>query len=155
MNTKILGMILFVVIIVIVGVIWLSSDDSGSNSNINQTSGLNVNTQTTNTAPLNGNTNAAAPDTASVSASSTTGFAPNSVTISVGGTVTWTNTGSDMVYVAPDQHPDHTDYLGVWEDDGTGEISSGETYVVQFFTAGTYQYHDHENDSSTGTVTVQ
>jgi len=57
-------------------------------------------------------------------------FSPSTVTIAVGGTVTWTNNGSSA----------HT----VTADDGSfdsGDLSQGKTYSHTFDTAGTFAYH--------------
>ncbi len=139
----------------------LNTNITMTNSTVNQNK--NVNTVTTinqnknvNTAPtVNTNTNVSAlAQSASVSVSSS-GFSPASVTIGVGGTVTWTNSGSSAVYVAPDFHPSHLRYRGIWDDDGTGNIGPGERYSFTFAQAGTYSYHDHLNPSRVGTVIVQ
>lgn len=82
-------------------------------------------------------------------------FIPETVTISAGDLVTWKNDSQNTVYIAPDTHPSHLDYAGVWDDDGTGRIAPGEEYTFTFTESGTYTYHDHLNASSTGTVIVE
>jgi amicyanin len=57
-------------------------------------------------------------------------FTPATVTIKVGGTVTWTNNG-------PTTH-------SVTADDGSfdsGNLSQGKTFSHTFQTAGTFSYH--------------
>lgn len=71
-------------------------------------------------------------------------FAPETVTVSVGDTVTWSN--SDAA--------NHT----ATADDGsfdTGTISSGSTKSVTFSAAGTFAYHCTIHASMTATVVVQ
>ncbi len=71
------------------------------------------------------------------------GFAPATLTVRVGSTVTWTNTGS-----AP-----HT----VTADDGTfgsQTLTHGATFSHAFATPGTYAYHCAIHSSMTGTVVV-
>jgi predicted lipoprotein with Yx(FWY)xxD motif/plastocyanin len=70
-------------------------------------------------------------------------FSPGTVTVPVGASVTWTNTG---------QRP-HT----VTADDGafdSGTLRPGATYQQTFTTAGTYTYHCAIHASMVGTVTV-
>lgn len=83
------------------------------------------------------------------------GFAPATITIGIGSTVTWKNMGTKQIYIAPDNHPSHLKYPGDWDDDGAGLISPGESYSHTFNQAGTYQYHDHLKAGSRGTVIVQ
>lgn len=85
----------------------------------------------------------------------TSGFSPKTLTISVGDTVLWTNASDGPLYVAPDDHPSHTKYAGVWDDNGEGNIGSAEDYSFTFDTAGTYAYHNHLNTAQTGTIIVQ
>jgi len=82
------------------------------------------------------------------------GFSPATLTIKAGDSVTWTNERSQTVYVAPDNHPDHQKYSGVWDDDGTGQIETDESYTMTFTDAGTYTYHDHLDSSRAGTIIV-
>lgn len=83
-----------------------------------------------------------------------TGFSPKSLTIKAGDSVTWTNTSTRTVYVAPDEHPAHQKYAGIWDDDESGNIAPDESYTVTFSQAGTYTYHDHLNSTFTGTIIV-
>lgn len=72
------------------------------------------------------------------------GFQPSPITVNVGTTVTWTNTGSAS----------HT----VTADDGSfdsGTLSSGSTFSQPFTKAGTYAYHCKIHSSMTATVIVQ
>jgi plastocyanin len=71
-------------------------------------------------------------------------FTPATVTIAVGGTVTWTNNGPST----------HT----VTADDGSfdsGDLSVGKTFSHTFQTAGTFGYHCTIHPFMTATVIVQ
>jgi len=71
-------------------------------------------------------------------------FSPATLTISVGKTVTWTN--SDSVT--------HT----IASDDGSfdsGNIVPGQTFSRTFSTAGTYAYHCSIHPSMKGAIVVQ
>ncbi len=83
------------------------------------------------------------------------GFQPNTVTITLGDVVRWTNNTSSTVYVAPDNHPSHTKYAGIWDDNGAGQIAPGSSYTFTFPQKGTFTYHDHLDSSKTGTIVVQ
>ncbi|OGC84885.1 hypothetical protein A3F55_00170 [Candidatus Adlerbacteria bacterium RIFCSPHIGHO2_12_FULL_53_18] len=110
-----------------------------------------------------GTEESAAPMNASVAYSST-GFSPSTVTVKVGGTVTWSAQGGSQMWVASAQHPTHTAYDGttLQEHCGTGAASgafdqcaSGTSYSFTFNKAGTWRYHNHSNSSHFGTVIVE
>lgn len=72
-------------------------------------------------------------------------YSPASVTISVGDTVTWTNSDAQAHTATADD--------STWN---TGTISgSGGTGAVTFSTAGSFPYHCSIHSQMTGTVTVQ
>lgn len=82
------------------------------------------------------------------------GFSPSTLTISAGDTVKWVNQTSSSVHVAPDNHPTHGRYRGIW-DDAEQEITNGESYSHTFTTAGTFGYHDHNRSSREGSIIVK
>ena len=72
------------------------------------------------------------------------GFDPATVTVKVGGSVTWTNTGATA----------HT----VTADDGSFDsksLASNATFSQTFAKAGTFAYHCAIHPGMKGTVTVQ
>jgi uncharacterized protein (TIGR03118 family) len=82
------------------------------------------------------------------------GFSPQNVTIAVGDTVTWTNTGSfthtttSGTTTGGVRHPD-----GLWD---SGSVLPGQTYSRVFAQAGTFPYYCTPHYTSmTGTVTVK
>ena len=79
------------------------------------------------------------------------GFTPQSVTITVGDTIRWTNSSTDYVELASDPHPTHTNYPAL----NLGIVNPGNTTTLSFSTAGSYGYHNHLNSSHIGTVIVQ
>ncbi len=79
------------------------------------------------------------------------GFAPNSLTIKVGGAVTWTNNDSENHTVNSDPHPTHTLYPFL----NLGLIKPGESKSVNFDKAGSYTYHDHLNPSNKASIRVE
>lgn len=93
-----------------------------------------------------------------------TSFSPSTVTVKLGGTVTWTDTSGQM-WVASDPHPIHNGYDGTTRQEHcapgyTGatpfdECTPGATYSFTFTKSGSWGYHDHLNHSALGTVVVQ
>ena len=73
-----------------------------------------------------------------------TAFDPNTVTIKVGESVTWTNEDSFNHTVTADN--------GEFE---SGDLAKGGTFSFTFDKAGTYPYHCGIHPSMTGTVVVQ
>jgi plastocyanin len=71
-------------------------------------------------------------------------FQSPSITVSVGATVTWTNTGSTTHTVTSDS--------GIFD---SGDISPGDNFQFTFENAGVYHYHCSIHTFMTGTVTVQ
>ncbi|HJZ76542.1 MAG TPA: plastocyanin/azurin family copper-binding protein [Vicinamibacterales bacterium] len=74
----------------------------------------------------------------------TTAYAPNPVSVPVGGTVTWMNNDS----VAHNS----VSNTGVWN---SSTIAPGGTYSYTFPTAGSFSYHCSIHPGMVGTVTVQ
>lgn len=76
-------------------------------------------------------------------------FSPNSRTVSVGATITWTN--KDTIA--------HTVTSGApgapTGDFDSGNVAPGHTYAFHFTTAGTYPYFCNIHHSMTGTIIVQ
>jgi plastocyanin len=71
-------------------------------------------------------------------------FTPATVTIAVGGTVTWTNNGPSTHTVAADD--------GSFD---SGNLSQGKTFSHTFQTAGTFSYHCGIHPFMKATVIVQ
>jgi len=157
-----------IVMAVILGLINRSNNPANTNvaTNTTTTNRTNTNASRVNSNASTININTALPGNINTSVNTNTAktvsvsaagneFVPKNVTINVGDTVVWTNNSIDSVYVAPNSHPIHRDYAGIWDDDGRGQIDPGESYSHTFTVAGTYQYHDHPQPSINGTVTVQ
>lgn len=74
----------------------------------------------------------------------TTAYAPNPVTVSVGGSVTWKNNDNTA----------HTSTAnnGAWS---SGSIAPGASFTATFPTQGTFTYHCTIHPGMTATVTVQ
>jgi plastocyanin len=70
-------------------------------------------------------------------------FAPASVTVAVGTTVTWTNRDSATHTVTADDRSFKSD-----------KLANGATFSQTFTTAGTFTYHCSIHPSMTATITV-
>jgi amicyanin len=92
----------------------------------------------------------AAPSSAPTASSSVTiqdfAFAPASITVKKGSTVTWTNQDSVDHSVVPDSAT--SDFKS------SDMLSKGDTYKVTFNTTGTFSYHCGPHPNMKGTVTV-
>ena len=71
-------------------------------------------------------------------------YSPNPLAVTVGGSVTWTNTDSIA-------HTSTSD-SGVWN---SGAIAAGASFTATFPTAGSFTYHCSIHPGMVGTVTVQ
>lgn len=80
-----------------------------------------------------------------------TGFSSASVTIPVGGTVTFTNVDTESHQIASNPHPVHTNFQAL----NIAVLAPGASGAVVFDRAGTFGYHDHLNPGLTGIVIVQ
>jgi len=78
-------------------------------------------------------------------------FVPETLTISQGDRVTWTNEGSRSVWPASNNHPTHKLYLGF---DSLKGLKLGGSYSFTFNEVGTWKYHNHLRSSVRGTVIV-
>lgn len=79
------------------------------------------------------------------------GFAPKSITVKVGTTVTWTNKGGSPMWVASAVHPTHQELPGF---DQLKSVDNGGTYSYTFTKVGNWKYHNHVGPSDTGVVVV-
>ncbi len=93
------------------------------------------------------------------------GFSPKSVSLAVGGTVTFVNQSSKKMWVASAMHPTHTTYSGTslsqhcpdTNNDAFDECKGdapGSSFSFTFDKVGTWNYHDHITSSNFGSVTV-
>jgi len=148
-----------VVGVVVVGGLWYFSSmpTPGTVTETPTTTDVTVDTTT----PVVSTTTAMGPQEVTVTYTSG-GFAPASVTVGLGGTVTFVNDGGPNMWVATGPHPAHTGYDGTSRTEhcpnsGTvfDQCGPGTMYSFKFTKAGTWKYHNHMNSSDFGTVIVQ
>ena len=82
---------------------------------------------------------------ATVSATDSFAFTPSSVTITVGQSVCWQNTGHQMHTVTDDA----TNGVRF-----SGNLPGGQTFVHTFTFGGSFSYHCNKHSNMTGTVIV-
>jgi len=92
---------------------------------------------------------ASAPAKVSIAAD---GFTPANLDVTIGTTVTWTNTDSAPHRVASDPYPTNDGLPGF---DSKEALQTNDTYTYKFEKAGTFGYHDEQHPLDIkGTVTV-
>lgn len=78
-------------------------------------------------------------------------YAPSSLTVKQGDTVTWRNDGTLPQWPASAVHPTHLIYP---EFDPKQAIAPGASWTFTFDKAGTWRWHDHIHANVNGTITV-
>jgi len=78
------------------------------------------------------------------------GFSPSTLTVKKGTVVTVENKSTKSVQFSSDDHPAHTDDPEI----NMGVLAPGESGTFTVETIGTHGFHDHIDDSKTGTLTV-
>lgn len=79
------------------------------------------------------------------------GFSPQTLTVSSGDTVTVKNESSRTIQFDSDPHPAHTENTELNVD----TIRPGQSKSFTANRTGTFGYHDHLDDSETGTIIVE
>ena len=94
------------------------------------------------------------------------GFNPKMLTIKQGETVTFVNKDTNLHWPASAVHPTHAVYDGTslsehcpnpesTSFDACHGLEPGETFSFRFDKVGSWNYHDHFNPASTGTINVK
>ncbi len=97
---------------------------------------------------------------------SAAGFSPNTLKIRKGDTMKFTTADSGSYRPASAVHPTHTVYPGSGIEkcetdertkifDACGGIGKGESFSFVFNERGTWRYHDHNNPTNFGAITVE
>jgi len=98
----------------------------------------------------------AGPSGATITVSSSGAVSPNSVSISVGQSVTFINNDTRSHELASDPHPAHTNCPSI---NALGILAANQTKLTNSFAAaGTCGFHDHndpDNNSLKGTITIR
>lgn len=79
------------------------------------------------------------------------GFAPTTVTVKKGTTVTFVNSSTGGMWVASDVHPTHQLLPGF---DQLKSVAKNGMYEYSFEKVGTWKYHNHMKPTDFGGVTV-
>ncbi len=154
-NSRMIWIVVAVIVVVGAVLIFLNINPS-ANTSSNTTIDMNS-ASTASTTPEN-------PMSATV-AHDSNGFSPDTVTVAIGATVTWANSGTGQMWVATNAHPTHTDYdetsrtahctAGYTGPTPFDECRGGDSYSFTFTKAGTFGYHNHLNPNETGAIIVQ
>jgi plastocyanin len=139
---KILAAIMIVIILSVGG--WaIFGRNNSSNSSLYGNS-------SNNSAQTSNNTTAAGANQASMSGSVNINnmmFTPSQITVTKGGTVTWTNSDSTTHTVVDD--------LSNAGGPASGDIPPGQSYSFTFNKTGSFQYHCSIHPSMRGTIVVK
>jgi amicyanin len=144
MNKKALWIGVIVVIVLAAAVFALTKNKNNSNNNAMDMSHSSTATTTQSSPSANPEDNAVATMAVTISDFS---FAPGTIKVKAGDTVTWTNKDSTS-------HTVTADVKTADAPDGPS-IAQNETYSFTFKKAGTYTYHCSIHPSMRGTVIVQ
>lgn len=144
MNNKLILVVGAIVLALVVlgGVVLLGNKSgSGSNQTGNATGEQSQNQAVSQQAPV---------EDVNVTLSSS-GFAPQTVTVKAGGRVIWSNKSGVDATVNSDVYPTNL----LWPFLNLGEFSNGSSVSVTFDKPGKYTYHNHLVPAQTGTVVVE
>lgn len=109
----------------------------------------NIITETTQTPEASDQTTPVAANTVTYDG---TTFSPATISVKQGDSITFINNSTGGMSVASDPHPAHTIYP---EFDQYKTSAKGQkTFIFVFDKLGTWGYHNHLNESATGSVTV-
>lgn len=139
MNNKLL--LVVVLIVVAFGGVLLFNKSNTVNTNSKDTTNQN---------PTPTKADSVKIESANVEVTSS-GFAPQSLTVKTGTTVVWTNKSGGPVTVNSDSHPTHLK----WPFLNLGKFDDSASVSVVFEKVGTYTYHNHLDASQVGTVIVE
>jgi plastocyanin len=130
----------------------LGGTSTSTNSSGGATSTGIVGTVTNASSTLTATTSIALPKTGTVTYTDS-GFAPKTLIIAKGGTVTFINKSTQNMWVASDPHPTHTGYPGF---DAKKSVANGAVYTFTFDKVGSWNYHNHvSSPQHSGTIIVQ
>lgn len=79
------------------------------------------------------------------------GFDPSEYIGSAGGDLTVTNNSSSDLDFASDDHPTHTKNSEL----NIGTIEAGQSMTIDLTEKGEWGFHNHDNSSHTGSITVE
>jgi len=79
-----------------------------------------------------------------------TGFSPSQLTVKKGTKITVINNSSHTLQFSSGEHPTHQENPEM----NMGDLAPGEQGTVTLNHVGTHSFHDHHDDSKTGTLIV-
>ncbi len=79
------------------------------------------------------------------------GFSPNKLTVKTGQKIIFRNDSSASLWVASGPHPYDNAYP---EFNANRSYPPGQDYIFTFARTGVWDFHNHLNESDTGTITV-
>lgn len=107
--------------------------------------------ETTKPTPVQTNSNPTRPQATNNILLFSTGFKPKELIIKVGTQVAWINRSGKSATVDSGDHPTHKLFPFL----NLGQFADGASVQVVFDKPGTYAYHNHFDESQTGSVKVE
>jgi plastocyanin len=78
------------------------------------------------------------------------GFNPETISVKKGTRVIWVNNSQEAATVNSNEHPTHTEFPFL----NLGEFEPGSSLQIILDKPGKYTYHNHLDDTKTGTIIV-
>ena len=141
-GTVITGII--AVVLVVAGFFIIGGEDSNDEQNTSQTASTSQSTNGSNTTAQPAAAKAVITYNGSL-------FSPSQTTVNKGDTVTIKNDSSETIDIESTPHPIHTDNPQL----NLGEIKAGASKSFTVSKTGSWGYHNHLNETQTGTIVVR
>lgn len=151
MNNKLVFAIIGVVVLLVaLGVFFMRPDDSGQTTTQTNETSTNSQQAAENTAQDTEEETEQPAETVTITYTDN-GFSPENYTVKSGTKVVVKNNSSNDLQFSSDDHPTHRENPEL----NTQTIGPGEIAEFTPKTTGTWGFHDHLNDSHTGTLMVE
>lgn len=159
MNSRKIVAIIVIALIVLLGGWWFlvrgtSSPTTPTSTSTDQSQNETSNTSPSDTDQSNGSNSSDSSESAQVAATITytdNGFEPKQTTVKSGDTVRITNNTGSPMSLDSDPHPTHT----IQPELNVGDVEPGQSKTFVITKVGTWGFHNHDNPSHTGSITVQ
>ncbi len=137
------------IVLVIAGVVAFGKKDKQTSTDTN-TPATTTPAESSSSSDSSNTTNQPAAATAIITYNGSL-FSPSQITVKKGDTVEIKNDSSVVVDFESDPHPTHTDNTEL----NAGEIAPGQSKSFAVNKVGSWGYHNHLNQTQTGTIVVR
>ena len=157
MNNRSIVAIIVIALIVLLGGWWfLARGTNNPTTPASTNQGQNETSNTSDSAQSGGGANPSDSSSQSASVAATitytdNGFEPKQSTVKSGDTVRISNNTQSPMSLDSDPHPTHT----IQPELNVGDVEPGQSKTFVITKVGTWGFHNHDNPSHTGSITVQ